>query len=113
MEYQPLTGSDEDNDRASPSSRQPTAGRYNRHARPSKSRLARAKACPNLVAQPANRHWSWWGRVIFYVSDVDALYEHAVTCDLQPDTAPRDGEWGNGALAYRTRHCWSNLEQEK
>ena len=29
----------------------------------------------NLVAQPAERRWSWWGRVIFYVGDVDALYE--------------------------------------
>jgi catechol 2,3-dioxygenase-like lactoylglutathione lyase family enzyme len=28
----------------------------------------------NLVAQPTERRWSWWGRVIFYVTDVDALY---------------------------------------
>ncbi len=21
----------------------------------------------NLIAQPAERRWSWWGRVIFYV----------------------------------------------
>ena len=48
----------------------------------------------NLVSQPANRQWSWWGRVIFYVSDVDALYEHAVACELRPNTPPRDGEWG-------------------
>ncbi len=48
----------------------------------------------NLVAQPANRQWSWWGRVIFYVSDVDALYEHALACDLRLDTPPHDGEWG-------------------
>ena len=25
----------------------------------------------NLIAQPAERNWSWWGRVIFYHSDVD------------------------------------------
>jgi catechol 2,3-dioxygenase-like lactoylglutathione lyase family enzyme len=25
----------------------------------------------NLVAQPVERRWSWWGRVIFYDSDVD------------------------------------------
>src|ERR1700730_19041922 len=25
----------------------------------------------NLIAQPAGRCWSWWGRVIFYVADVD------------------------------------------
>ena len=24
----------------------------------------------NLIAQPAGRRWSWWGRVIFYVADV-------------------------------------------
>ena len=27
----------------------------------------------NLIAQPAGRRWSWWGRVIFYVADVDEL----------------------------------------
>jgi hypothetical protein len=27
----------------------------------------------NLIAQPAARQWSWWGRVIFYHSDVDGL----------------------------------------
>ena len=26
----------------------------------------------NLIAQPPERRWSWWGRVIFYASDVDA-----------------------------------------
>ena len=36
----------------------------------------------NLVAQPAERRWSWWGRVIFYVSDVDALYERALAAGL-------------------------------
>ena len=25
----------------------------------------------NLVAQPAERRWSWWGRVIFYVAEFD------------------------------------------
>ncbi|MGH8671788.1 MAG: VOC family protein [Burkholderiales bacterium] len=48
----------------------------------------------NLVAQPADRQWSWWGRVIFHVSDVDALYAHAVARGLHPDPAPRDAEWG-------------------
>ena len=32
----------------------------------------------NLMAQPAGRRWSWWGRVIFYVADVDALYDRAL-----------------------------------
>jgi len=48
----------------------------------------------NLVAQPAERRWSWWGRVIFYVADVDALYERALAAGCQPTTAPRDAEWG-------------------
>ena len=31
-----------------------------------------------FVPQPTERRWSWWGRVIFYVADVDALYERAL-----------------------------------
>src|SRR4029077_13441300 len=27
---------------------------------------------------PTERRWSWWGRVIFYDADVDALYERAL-----------------------------------
>jgi catechol 2,3-dioxygenase-like lactoylglutathione lyase family enzyme len=48
----------------------------------------------NLIAQPAERRWSWWGRVIFYVTDVDALYERALAAGCQPTTAPRVAEWG-------------------
>ena len=48
----------------------------------------------NLIAQTANRRWSWWGRVIFYVSDVDAFSAQAVAAGLQPDSAPRDAPWG-------------------
>jgi catechol 2,3-dioxygenase-like lactoylglutathione lyase family enzyme len=48
----------------------------------------------NLIAQPADRQWSWWGRVIFYVTDVDALYRHAVAHGLDPDSAPEDAPWG-------------------
>ena len=48
----------------------------------------------NLIAQPDEREWSWWGRIIFYVSDVDAFYEQAVVQGLSPDTEPRDAEWG-------------------
>ena len=47
-----------------------------------------------LIAQAADRAWSWWGRVIFYVSDVDALYHEAVAQGLQPDFWPRDATWG-------------------
>jgi catechol 2,3-dioxygenase-like lactoylglutathione lyase family enzyme len=48
----------------------------------------------NLIAQPAARRWSWWGRVIFYESDVDALYARLVAAGYRPDTTPRDAEWG-------------------
>ena len=48
----------------------------------------------NLIAQPTERRWSWWGRVIFHVADVDALYERALAAGCQPTTAPRDAEWG-------------------
>ena len=48
----------------------------------------------NLIAQPASCQWSWWGRVIFYVSDVDAMYKNALAQGLKPDTTPRDAEWG-------------------
>src|SRR5215469_222523 len=48
----------------------------------------------NLIAQPAERKWSWWGRVIFYHSDVDTLYASVIAAGYRPDTAPRDAEWG-------------------
>jgi uncharacterized glyoxalase superfamily protein PhnB len=34
------------------------------------------------------------GRVIFYVADVDALYDRALAAGYQPATVPRDAEWG-------------------
>lgn len=48
----------------------------------------------NLTAQPDDKHWSWWGRVIFHVADVDATFEQARAAGWQPSTAPRDAEWG-------------------
>ncbi|MEA2726589.1 MAG: hypothetical protein QOF70_1064 [Acetobacteraceae bacterium] len=48
----------------------------------------------NLIAQPAEQTWQWWGRVIFYVSDVDALHARAIENSIQPETAPRDAPWG-------------------
>jgi uncharacterized glyoxalase superfamily protein PhnB len=51
-------------------------------------------ACLNLTTEGSERDWSWWGRVIFYVTDVDALYRQAVAAGLQPQAAPRDATWG-------------------
>jgi uncharacterized glyoxalase superfamily protein PhnB len=48
----------------------------------------------NLIAQPTDRQWSWWGRVIFYESEVDALYARLVAAGCRPDAAPRDAAWG-------------------
>jgi catechol 2,3-dioxygenase-like lactoylglutathione lyase family enzyme len=48
----------------------------------------------NLIAQPARQHWSWWGRVIFYDSDVDALHARLVAAGYCPSTEPRDASWG-------------------
>jgi len=48
----------------------------------------------NLIAAPDEKRWSWWGRIIFYVDDVDALYERAIAAGHQPSTRPRDAEWG-------------------
>lgn len=48
----------------------------------------------NLIAQPLHREWSWWGRVIFHVSDVDAMYQRVVDLGIEPEAAPRDAAWG-------------------
>jgi predicted enzyme related to lactoylglutathione lyase len=48
----------------------------------------------NITVQPLDRQWAWWGRAIFYVSDVDALHAQAIRNGLQPSTEPRDAPWG-------------------
>jgi uncharacterized glyoxalase superfamily protein PhnB len=48
----------------------------------------------NLTTEGSERSWSWWGRVIFHVADVDALYRVAVAAGLQPQAPPRDASWG-------------------
>ena len=35
-----------------------------------------------------------WGRAIFYVSDVDAIYARALELGFTPSTKPRDAQWG-------------------
>ena len=44
----------------------------------------------NLIAQPAARQWSWWGRVVFYHSDVDGLYARLVAAGYRIEPPPRD-----------------------
>jgi catechol 2,3-dioxygenase-like lactoylglutathione lyase family enzyme len=48
----------------------------------------------NLIAQGDDKQWTWWGRTIFYVSDVDGLYQRALAAGHKPSTVPRDAEWG-------------------
>jgi len=35
-----------------------------------------------------------WGRVILYVSDVDAMYTRALAAGFSPEMAPSDAPWG-------------------
>ena len=55
----------------------------------------------SLITQPASEKWSWWGRIILYVSDVDAFYAHALAQGLSPEAAPRDAEWGERYFQIR------------
>ena len=58
------------------------------------SSFSAGNACLNLTTEGSERAWSWWGRVIFYVTDVDATYRQALACGLAPQAAPRDATWG-------------------
>jgi catechol 2,3-dioxygenase-like lactoylglutathione lyase family enzyme len=48
----------------------------------------------NLTRIGRQIQWSWWGRVIFHVADVDATYACACASGLAPEFAPRDASWG-------------------
>src|SRR5258706_5222215 len=48
----------------------------------------------NLVRQEDSQAGGRWGRVIFYVSDVDATYRRALAHGITPEFAPRDAAWG-------------------
>ena len=37
---------------------------------------------------------SLWGRAIFYVSDVDAMYRRTLAAGLSPEMPPADAAWG-------------------
>lgn len=50
--------------------------------------------CLNLIEDPRAMDIAWWGRVIFWVGDVDSMYEKVVALGLQPEAPPRDAEWG-------------------
>jgi uncharacterized glyoxalase superfamily protein PhnB len=48
----------------------------------------------NLIAGEMSEPARWWGRVIFYVADVDALYALASMMALEPHAPPQDAPWG-------------------
>jgi catechol 2,3-dioxygenase-like lactoylglutathione lyase family enzyme len=48
----------------------------------------------NLIGGEMTEPARWWGRVIFYVADVDALYALASLMALKPHAPPEDAPWG-------------------
>jgi uncharacterized glyoxalase superfamily protein PhnB len=57
------------------------------------SSLRLSDAFVNLALQPDYTPM-WWGRIIFRVQDVDALYTSITARGLQPSMTPRDASWG-------------------
>ena len=47
----------------------------------------------NLILEPEARV-NWWGRVIMYVDQVDALYRRLVDSGWTVAQAPKDAAWG-------------------
>ncbi len=47
----------------------------------------------NLILSP-DGGWTWWGRLILHVDDVDAMYRRLVDAGLTTSTVPEDASWG-------------------
>lgn len=58
------------------------------------SSFAAGESYLNLIAAEPGQRWSWWGRVIFHVEDVDAMYRRALEAGLAPHAPPADAPWG-------------------
>ena len=58
------------------------------------SSFSAGNGCLNVTTEGSERAWSWWGRIIFHVADVDALHAQALAAGLQPEAPPRDATWG-------------------
>jgi catechol 2,3-dioxygenase-like lactoylglutathione lyase family enzyme len=64
----------------------------------------------NLIAQPAKQQWSWWGRLVLHVTDVDALYERAIRMGLTPAAPPTRRRMGGAVLpSDRSRRARSQF----
>jgi len=48
----------------------------------------------NITGEAPQQERCWWGRAIFYVSDVDAMHRQAAERGLKPAFPPRDARWG-------------------
>lgn len=48
----------------------------------------------NLALADSPGTGALWGRAIFYVGDVDAMFERARAAGIEPLFAPRDASWG-------------------
>ena len=48
----------------------------------------------NVVRVSAKKPLGWWGRVFFYVDDVDSMYQRLLDAGHRAETQPRDAEWG-------------------
>jgi catechol 2,3-dioxygenase-like lactoylglutathione lyase family enzyme len=44
-----------------------------------------------------------WGRVVFWVNDVDAMYRRALAAGFDPETSPADARWGERFFHIRDR----------
>jgi catechol 2,3-dioxygenase-like lactoylglutathione lyase family enzyme len=47
----------------------------------------------NLALRPGYTPVEPWGRTIFYVTDVDVMYEMARDAGLEPETQPANAPW--------------------
>jgi len=57
------------------------------------STLQAGEAFVNLTVTPTYTP-TWWGRTIFRVDDVDALYQKVCAQGLTPAAPPQNGSWG-------------------
>ena len=48
----------------------------------------------NVQRAGAPDRWPVWGRVIFWVADVDAMHQRALSAGFEPEGAPADAPWG-------------------
>ena len=48
----------------------------------------------NLQDGPGGAGWRGWGRIVFWVDDVDEMHARAVAAGATPSTEPADAPWG-------------------